>query len=182
MVFPATPLKSHLMTATKFFVLAAFLLLTAGDGYAQSKARKANPPVGLTTGSLNGASLPHSWPFEPRRARCGSCGFGHRASRPARSSSGLNPLSRAIPNPATFIFCSRRNLSKTGDGSVKLAPGAKLHKQPDGLLPLLRGSNLSCQTTKSPTTPNSPASPAFQIQRHKPAVSGARSRSNRSQP
>src|SRR5207253_1931804 len=65
----------HLMHATKYFVLASFLL-TAVDGFGQ--ARKARPSEGLSIGSLNGSSqslnipslsgpsLPLSWPFKPR--------------------------------------------------------------------------------------------------------------------
>src|SRR6185369_4261636 len=119
------------MTATKFFVLAAFLLLTADNGYAQSKARKANPPVGLTTGSLNGASLPHSWPFEPRVPAAGpvASGIARLAQPEARP---VEPSIESNPEPGELYFLLKAKSVETGDGSVKLAPGAKLHKQSDG--------------------------------------------------
>jgi hypothetical protein len=118
------------MIATKYFVLAVSLL-AAGHGLAQSAAKKANPPVGLTTGSLNGASLPRSWPFESRVPAAGPVASG--IVRPAQPEvRPVEPLIESKPDSGELYFLLKAKSIETGDGIVALTPGAKLHKQPDG--------------------------------------------------
>ena len=155
------------MIARKYFVLVVSLVV-AGHGLAQSAAKRANPPVGLTTGNLNGASLPRTWPFEPRVPAAGPVASGIvRLAQPEVRP--VEPLIESKPDPGDLYFLLKAKSIETGDGIVALTPGAKLHKQPDGSY-LSSGVKLILQDSEITNDPELARQPGVSDQAPQPAV------------
>jgi hypothetical protein len=164
MLFRTTSFKLILMTAMKFFVLAVFLLAASP---AQSKERKANPPVGLSTGGLNGASLPRSWPFEPRVPAAGPVAAG--IVRLPQPEAPAESFIQSKPDPVDLYFLLKAKSVETGDGIVDLTRGAKLHKQSDGSY-LSSGVKLTLPDNEVTNDPELARQPAVSDQAPQPAV------------